>query len=348
MMATRHNTTGNITQRYKHSGKEKLLCEIADVSKFEHWHYEVCPKTKKEDEISMKTKETPVQTPLPSPEMRSQKDIISAVAEVSRKKTQRSPLALVLVGLLAGMALAIASIATMSVTAYFDNAGTAKVVNALLFPFGLCIIIFMGGELYTGNSLMIIGILEKKASVQGMLYNWFWVYLGNFLGSLLVVIPYSTTYLMSSGGGALAVTMMKTAANKASLTPYDSFVLAILCNILVCIAVLICTGAPDPAGKACGAVIPISLFVMAGFEHCVANMSYIPLGILASQKSDLAVMAVEEGINVSALTVENFFMNNLIPVSLGNAVGGMFIAVLLWYCHHAKGSIFDESRNPIK
>lgn len=296
----------------------------------------------------MKTNQTPAPTQIPNTVMRTPKEIITAVAEVSRKKTQRGPIGLMLVGLLSGIALAVACIATMSVTCYFDNAGVARVVNALLFPFGLCIIIFMGGELFTGNSLIVIGILEKKATVTGMLYNWFWVYTGNFIGSLLIIIPYSTTYLMNSGDGALAVTIMRTAANKAGLHWSESFLLAILCNILVCIAVLICTGAPDAIGKAAGGIIPISLFVMSGFEHCVANMSYIPLGILASQQSDLAAIAVEQGVNIGNLTVGNFFMNNLIPVSVGNTVGGIFIAVLLWYAHQGPGSVFQETRNQVK
>ncbi len=294
----------------------------------------------------MKTKEIPEQK-MPSTEMKSQKDIVMTLAEVGRKKTQRAPLTLVLVGLLAGVALAFASIATQSVTCHFDNAGAARVVNALLFPFGLCIIIYMGGELFTGNSLILVSILEKKATVKGMLYNWFWVYLGNFIGSLLIMVPYSTTYLLESGGGAVGLSFIRLAATKAALSPYDSFLLAIFCNILVCIAVMITTGAPDGTGKAFGGIIPISLFVMAGFEHCVANMGYIPLGIIASQNSTLANMALEEGINLSALTVENFFLNNLIPVSAGNTVGGLLIALLMWYCHHAKGSILDEKRNAV-
>lgn len=288
----------------------------------------------------MKTKEKITQTPapMPSPEYRTPTEIVSVIADVAVRRATRPAPALLAVGILAGICIAFACIATLSVTCTIDNASIARMLTGLLFPFGLCLIIFTGGELYTGNCLMIVGILEKKIQLQGMFYNWFYVYIGNFIGCMMVVFTYTSTYHLHGFSGNLALNMMRTAATKSSISSTDAFVLAIWCNMLVCIAVLITTGARDPIGKAAGAIIPVSFFVMSGFEHCVANMAYIPMGMIAAQNSELRALAVAANINVDALTVSNFLMNNLIPVTLGNAVGGLGIGILMWYCNLGKGN----------
>lgn len=288
----------------------------------------------------MKTKET---TPvMPSPEMRTPKEIVAATAEVAIKKGNREPFALILVGMLAGVIIAFSCIATMSVSFSIDNYGIARLLNGMLFPFGLCIVILMGGELFTGNILMIMGVMEKKIVPSQMFYNWVWVYLGNFLGSIMIVIPYANTYLLSNNSGYLAVTFMKTAAYKSGLSWMDAFVLGIFCNVLVCTAVLLCAGARDAMGKVACGILPVSLFIIVGVEHCVANMTYVPLGIIASQNSELAALAIEKGVDLSNLNVQTFLTQNLIPVTLGNIVGGLMIAMMMWYCNAGKGSVLKK------
>lgn len=280
--------------------------------------------------------------PMPSPEMRTPKDIVLLTADVAKKRVFRQPAGQFSAGFLAGVLIAIAAIATCSVAYQVADSGIAKISTALLFPFGLVLVIFTGAELFTGNCLMPIGVLEKKIAVKGMFLNWFWVYLGNLVGSLVVVFSYASTYLLESGGGKLGVYYMQIAATKANLDWMDAFVLGIWCNVLVCIAVLNATGARDPFGKAAGGIFPIALFVMAGFEHCVANMCYVPMGIIAAGRGNLASMALESGINVSSITVGNFVVNNLIPVTLGNTVGGVAIGLLIWFSHQGKGGDFYD------
>lgn len=279
---------------------------------------------------------------VPSPEMRAPKDIVLLTAEVAKKRVYRRPMGQFSAGFLAGVLIAIAAIATCSVAYQIGDSGLAKVATALLFPFGLGLVIFMGAELFTGNCLMPIGVLEKKISFQGMLVNWLWVFLGNLVGSLVVVFSYATTYMLESGGGKLAVYYMQIAATKCNLDWMDGFILGIWCNVLVCIAVLNATGARDPVGKALGGLMPVSLFVMAGFEHCVANMCYIPMGIMAAMNPTLGALAMDAGVNVSSLTVGQFITNNLIPVTVGNTVGGVLIGLLIWYSHQGKGGDFYD------
>ena len=205
------------------------------------------------------------------------------------------------------------------------NGGTepaAKLMGALIFPVGLLMVIMAGAELFTGNSLIIISVLDKKATIGGMFKNWAIVYLGNFVGSIFVAAMLTYSHAYSLFGGTLAESVVNTARNKVMLTLPDAFLKAILCNILVCIAVWISFSAEDVAGKILGLYLPIVLFVASGYEHSIANMYFIPAGILASG---------EYGIAVEGLTWSAFFLNNLLPVTIGNVIGGVCVVGLGYF-----------------
>ena len=156
-----------------------------------------------------------------------------------------------------------------------------------------------GAELFTGNCLIAISLLERQCTPAGMLRNWAIVYLSNFAGALLVAAGCAFFGQLNYSGGLLAVFTMKLAAGKCALPFQNTFVLAILCNLLVCLGVILAMTAKDTAGRFIGAFLPVCYFVICGFEHCVANMYYIPAGLMAKAVPAYAQLAAEMGVGLS-------------------------------------------------
>jgi formate/nitrite transporter len=170
-----------------------------------------------------------------------------------------------------------------------------------------------------------------------MLRNWIIVYIGNFIGSLLIAYMMSKSGLLASGGGMLGAVTLKIAVYKVNLSFLQAFYLGIMCNWLVCLAVWISSGAETMTGKIFSIFFPIWLFITSGFEHSVANMYYIPAGIMAKANADYVQLAQVLGMSPDALkslTWGSFAVNNLIPVTLGNIVGGgIFVGMAYWFAY---------------
>ena len=267
--------------------------------------------------------------------MLSPAQVVTAYGEAGGKKCAKSPLSVLLLAILAGSMIAFAGAATSTVSHTAGTVGAAKLICGLLFPFGLGMVILMGAELFTGNCLIAISVLEKKATAAAMVKNWVLVYLGNFVGAVLVAAACAYTGLFGASNGALALSTLKTAVAKCSLTFPNALVLGIACNVLVCLGVLCAMTAKDTAGKILGAFIPVALFVMCGFEHSIANMYYVPAALFARSIPAYAALAAEAGLDLSALTWGSFMVKNLVPVTLGNIIGGAGVGVLLWAGHKA-------------
>lgn len=263
----------------------------------------------------------------------SPKEFLERYAAAGTAKTQKSAGRLLALSVLAGALIALGSAATNTAVHGMENVGLARTVCGLLFPFGLCMVIVTGAELFTGNSLLVLSLLEKKCTLPGLLRNWALVYLGNFLGAFLTAAGCVFFGQLNYSGGALALYTIRLAANKCALPFLNGFGLGIFCNILVCLGVLLALSAQDGAGRLMGAFIPVCYFVLCGFEHCVANMYYISAGLLAIQNPQYLQLARQAGVDLSALTIGNFLLGNLLPVTLGNILGGAGLAVLLWYAH---------------
>ena len=260
-------------------------------------------------------------------------DIAARYADVGAGKTRRPTSQLIVLGILAGILIALGGASTNTVVFGITDAWTIKLICGLLFPFGLGMVVIMGAELFTGNCLIPISVLSGRCSWGGMLRNWSIVYLSNLVGSLIVAAGCAFFGQMDCGGGALAVYTMKVAAAKCTLPFQNALVLGFFCNFLVCLAVLMSMSAKDSFGKIICAYLPVAFFVMCGFEHCVANMYYIPAGLMAKSVPAYAQMAADAGLDLSALTLSNFLTKNLIPVTIGNIVGGVAPAWLMWFCH---------------
>lgn len=260
-------------------------------------------------------------------------EILEKVSDSGIAKAEGKTLRLLIWALLAGAYIAFGAQASQMVSfnllADPDSLGVGRLVSAAVFPVGLMMVVLCGAELFTGNCLMIIGVLDRKIRISGMLRNWILVYLGNFLGALLVVALMKSTGLWETGSGLLGASVIKTAQAKVQLSFGQAFVRGILCNWLVCLAVWMSTGARETVSKIFAIWFCIGLFVISGFEHSIANMYFIPAGIAAAADSGLAQLA---GCDVSVLTVGNFLVKNLLPVTLGNILGGgLFVGMVYWF-----------------
>ncbi len=239
---------------------------------------------------------------------------------------------LLALAVMAGAFIAFAAASTMAASATVADPSTAKVITALLFPAGLVMVVLAGSELFTGDCLMVISAASGQISWAELLRTWCVVYLGNLLGSVLVAALVVYGHTPDLFGGALAQSMVSTAAAKVSLRFTDGLFRGILCNALVCCAVWIAAGGSTATEKIFGLYPPVFLFVLAGYEHCVANMFYVPAGIFT---------AAEYGIAAEGLGWGSFFLKNLLPVTLGNIIGGAGVIGLgyyMIYLHKAKNA----------
>ena len=265
--------------------------------------------------------------------------ILNKTVEAAQTKANGAFTKLFVLGILAGAFISFgaegSNMATCTLLASSSTYGIGRVLSGVIFATGLIMVVLAGAELFTGNALMLCGVLEKKIRVSSMLRNWIIVYAGNFVGAILVAWLMSQTGLFSSCGDMLGAMTVKIGAGKTSLSFGKAFILGILCNWLVCLAVWISFGADSTAGKILGILFPIALFVTSGFEHSIANMYYIPAAIFA--KADFTQAAIDIGLGTEALGSLDwygFFVNNLIPVTLGNIAGGcIFVALAYWICY---------------
>lgn len=248
-------------------------------------------------------------------------------------KCSLPPLKMCLLAVLAGTLIAFGGAMSATAVHGISNASAARIVSGLLFPCGLIMVVLTGAELFTGNCLIAISVASGKARIWAMLRNLGIVYLGNFLGAFIVAAICAFFGQMDLSGGGLGAYAIKTAAAKCAIPFGNGLVLGIACNFLVCAAVMLALSAKDLVGRAVGAFVPICVFVVCGFEHCVANMYYIPAGIFALGNPGYAAQALEAGVDVSGLTLGGFLLGNLLPVTLGNIIGGLLFALLIWYCH---------------
>ncbi len=213
--------------------------------------------------------------------------------------------------------------------------GVVKLLGGLVFSLGLILVIVAGAELFTGNNLLVMAVASKKLPVSKLLRNWVVVYLGNFAGSVLTAYVMYLTTQYRFADGALGMKAMGIANVKCGLEFIPALTRGILCNTLVCLAVWLCFSCRTTTDKIIAIIFPITAFVAAGFEHCVANMYFIPVGIFI--RGDAPFWA-SQGVDVAQyadLTWANFFIKNLVPVTIGNIIGGtVFVGLIYWviYC----------------
>ena len=263
-------------------------------------------------------------------------EVISSYCAGSVKKLQSSAVRLLLLGALAGAIIAVAAAASSTAVYGISDTWTLRTICALLFPFGLGLVIVTGAELFTGNCMLPVALLDKRGTAGQMLRNWVLVYAGNLLGAMLVAGLCVSCGQLDYSSGALAVYTIRVGAAKCALPFGKAFGLGILCNFLVCLGVVAANSAKDTAGRLLGAYLPVCFFVLCGFEHSIANLYYIGAALLAAAVPEYAAQAAAAGVDLSSLTLMGAAAN-LVPVTLGNILGGAGLGLLLWYCHIQQG-----------
>lgn len=205
-----------------------------------------------------------------------------------------------------------------------------RAVGGLCFCLGLVLVLCCGAELFTGNMLMVTALASKKISLAAMLKNWALVWAGNLCGALVAVLLAYAAHVADMNGGSVGSAMISVAVSKVTPDWATLFFKGILCNIFVCLAVWIGFGARTVADKVVGILLPISAFVACGFEHCVANMFFLPMGLLAK------TAGYASSVDASALDVSGIFMN-ISAATLGNIVGGaIFVGLAYWFVYAEK------------
>lgn len=208
----------------------------------------------------------------------------------------------------------------------------SQVLGGLCFSLGLIMVIVAGAELFTGNSLMVCAALSKKISWGALLKNWVIVWVGNLVGSLLLVCIVVGANCAGMNGGEVGSAMQTVAAGKINLTPSVIFFRGILCNFLVCLAVWMGFSGKTVIDKIFTSIFPVMAFVALGAEHCVANMFFLPMGVIAKSMG----LAYTGTADISVLTWGGAFYNIGIA-TIGNIVGGaIFVGVLYWLAYHKK------------
>lgn len=273
-------------------------------------------------------------------------EIALYAVEASVKKAGLAWWQQTILAFMAGAFIAFASEASnmiaFNLLAYPESYGLGRCLAGAIFPTGLILVVVAGAELFTGNTMIGVAVVEKRISVGSVLSNWFFVYLGNLLGSVLVAYMVVNSGLLGSGNNLLGGVTIRIAAYKCGLPFVSAFYLGILCNWLVCLAVWMAWGAKDIGSKVLAIFFPIWLFVASGFEHSVANMYYIPAGIMAK---GVAAYTAASGVAPEALANlhwGSFFLKNLLPVSLGNIVGGLLFVVLAYWFVYKTDKLPDQ------
>ena len=215
--------------------------------------------------------------------------------------------------------------------------GLTKLLGGMVFCLGLILVIVAGAELFTGNNLIVMACVSRRITIQRLLRNWIIVFCGNFAGSLVVVWLVSKSGQWTSSEAAVGVKALMIANGKVNLTFVEALSRGILCNILVCLAVWLCFSCRSVTDKVLAVIFPITAFVALGFEHSVANMYFIPAGLLLKQNPQVLSAAeriLGQAPELSRLTVYGFLVRNLLPVTIGNIIGGgLLVGIIYWFVY---------------
>jgi formate/nitrite transporter len=262
-------------------------------------------------------------------------------------KVERIGVAKVKLGFYSTATLAILAGAFISLGGIYFTSATSQItlshsftqiLGGLTFSLGLVLVVVAGAELFTGNNLIVMAFASKKINFQKLLRNWSIVYAGNFVGALLTSIVLYFTNVWAFNNYQYGIRAVTIANNKVNLDFVEAFSLGILCNALVCLAIWLAMGGRNVTDKILGIIFPISAFIAVGFEHSVANMYFLPFALMIKDDPNL-LLALQNSSNrdLSNLNLAGLF-NNLLPVSLGNIVGGsLFVGIVYWFIYLRKG-----------
>lgn len=259
-------------------------------------------------------------------------EIAETLCEIGQVKTEISFDRIFILAMLAGVYIGFGAQLATTVSLGLSSKvgiGFSRFLQGAAFSVGLMLVVISRAELFTGNNLMILSLYDGKIKLKKLLRNWVSVYSGNFVGSVLLVSIIFGGGLYAIGGNALGVRALEIANSKVNLTFVQALCRGIACNWLVCLAVLMATSAYDTTGKIFSCFFPITTFVACGFEHSIANMYFVPMGLFLKGVDSVVS---QSGVDLTNLSWQSFIFRNLIPVTIGNIIGGaFFVATLYWY-----------------
>src|SRR6516225_8202103 len=258
-------------------------------------------------------------------------EIKEAIEKVGVKKTNLPPLASFLLAIVAGGSVGLGALYYTIVASDAElSFATTRVVGGLVFSLGLAIVLVGGAELFTGNNLIVMTWASGKVSTREMLRNWVIVYFGNLVGALGLVVLVFFSHHLDMNGGRIWLLVLNTATGKIQPDVVTLFFKGVLCNLLVCMAVWLAYAGRSVTDKIVALILPVSAFIAAGFEHCVANMYFLPLAWLEARTGSLP-----SDFDASAITLAGI-IHNLVPVTLGNIVGGAgLVGAAYWLIYRA-------------
>lgn len=258
-------------------------------------------------------------------------EIAARVCKLGLAKVNTAVPTMVALAVLAGAFISLGALFyTVTITAGAEGPtlpfGLLRLAGGVTFSLGLILVVVGGAELFTGNNLIAMAWAAGCVQTRQVVRNWIWVYLGNLLGACGTAVLVLLAGIQLQGDGAVGETMVRIARSKIALDPLSAFARGVLCNVLVCLAVWLCMGARSVADKILAIVFPISAFVACGFEHSVANMFFLPLGMVLTAGS------------VAPLSLAGA-VSNLALVTLGNMIGGtVLVALVYWFIYLRSGS----------
>ena len=217
--------------------------------------------------------------------------------------------------------------------------GVVRLLSGLAFSLGLILVVVGGAELFTGNNLIVMAWASGRVKTYELLLNWIVVFAGNFVGAIATAVLMFFTTQYSFGGGAIGLAALSTAHGKASLAFVPAVALGIMCNVLVCLAIWMCYSARTTVDRVLTIVPPVTAFVAAGFEHSIANIYFIPVGLFikAGAPDTFWASIGKTAADFPALTWSNFLIGNLLPVTIGNIIGGtVMVAAVYWFIYLRK------------
>jgi len=268
-------------------------------------------------------------------------DMAAKAEAVGIKKAHANNMSMFVLAVLAGAFISLGAIFSTTVSAGAGDLpyGVGRLLAGLVFSLGLILVIVGGAELFTGNNLIVMAWANHKVSTGLLLKNWLIVYLGNFAGALATAALMFASAQYTFGKGAVGAAALTIANAKSGLDFGQAIALGIMCNTLVCLAVWLTFSARTTTDRILAIVPPITAFVAAGFEHSIANMYFIPIGLFIRQFAPDSFWAAigKSAADYANLTWANFFVNNLIPVTLGNIIGGAFmVGAVYWFVYLRK------------
>ena len=255
--------------------------------------------------------------------------------DIGVRKTGLDTLSTFMLAILAGAFIAMGAIFSTTVSAGGSGLpfGVVRLLAGFVFASGLIMVVVAGAELFTGNNLIIMAFLSGKVTIGALLRNWLLVYIGNFVGAFLTALLMYLSKQYTFGGGAIGVAVLNIGQAKTSLGFVQAIVLGMACNALVCMAIWMCYSARSTIDKILAIIPPIAAFVAAGFEHSIANMYFIPIALFVKYFGTPAFFTAiqKTPADFPNLTWGNFFWANLVPVTIGNIIGGaVMVGVMYW------------------